>query len=44
VKLDIDLEAMTKDDRKPAADILRRALTLLTEGDKFEPQSKALKK
>jgi class 3 adenylate cyclase/PAS domain-containing protein len=44
VKLDIDLEAMTGDDRRPAADILRRALTLLTEDDKFEPQSEALKK
>ena len=34
VKIDIDLEAMTKDDREPAADILRRALRLLTESDK----------
>jgi class 3 adenylate cyclase len=34
VKLDIDLETMTKTDREPAADILRRALDLLTEGDK----------
>jgi class 3 adenylate cyclase/PAS domain-containing protein len=38
VKLDIDLEAMTKDDRKPAADILRRALDLLAEGD--EPETR----
>jgi class 3 adenylate cyclase/PAS domain-containing protein len=38
VKLDIDLEAMTKDDRKSAADILRRALALLTAGDKPEAQ------
>ena len=34
VKLDIDLETMTKTDREPAADILQRALDLLTEGDK----------
>jgi hypothetical protein len=38
VKVDIDLEAMTKDDRKPAADILRRALDLLAEGD--EPETR----
>jgi adenylate cyclase len=36
VKLDIDLEAMTKDDRGAAADILRRAMELLTDDDKTE--------
>jgi len=36
VKVDIDFEAMTIDDRGPAADILRRALRLLSEDAKTE--------
>lgn len=36
VKLDIDLEAMTRAEREPAADVLRRALDLLTESEKSE--------
>ena len=44
VKIDIDLEAMTKDDREPAADILRRALRLLTESDKLEQRHRRRKR
>jgi hypothetical protein len=39
--LDIDLEAMTTDDRRSSVDVLRRALELLTEGDKPERPKEA---
>lgn len=40
VKLDIDLEAMTKDDRGLAADLLRRALALLVDGGEQETKTR----
>jgi class 3 adenylate cyclase len=39
--LDIDLEAMTKDERRSSVDVLRRALELLAEGDKSEQPKEA---
>jgi class 3 adenylate cyclase/methyl-accepting chemotaxis protein len=43
-KLDLDLAAMTSDDRSQAATMLRRALDLLSQGDKPDHPKQAAKK
>ncbi len=44
VKLDLDLDAMTTDDRSQAASILRRGLDLLSNNDEPAPSEQAVKK
>lgn len=45
VKLDLDLEAMTADDRGQAADVLRRALDMVsTENEPARPEPKPKRK
>jgi class 3 adenylate cyclase/uncharacterized membrane protein affecting hemolysin expression len=43
VKLDLDLDAMTSDDRDEAAAVLRRALDLLSPGDPGQPEQASKK-